>query len=70
MNLERIFRPENLVLILAFSVPIIAIVGYFWHEVLKTRSNNELKKSMLDRGMSVEEIERVLNAGGKPPDKK
>jgi len=70
VNLERIFRPETLVLILAFSIPIIAIVGHYWHEVLKIRSNNELKKSLLDRGMSVEEIERLLNAGGKPPDKK
>ena len=68
---EKIFSDTgNLVIILCFSIPIIAIIGYYWHEVLKNRSNNELKKSMLERGMSAQEIEKVISAGGKQTDKK
>jgi NADH:ubiquinone oxidoreductase subunit 3 (subunit A) len=63
---DKIFLyPSSIVVILAMSIPIIAIVGYYWSEVLKNRSNNELKKSMLERGMSAQEIEQVINAGGK-----
>jgi NADH:ubiquinone oxidoreductase subunit 3 (subunit A) len=63
---EKIFsNTANIVVILAMSIPIIAVVGYYWSGVLKNRSNNELKKSMLERGMSAQEIEQVINAGGK-----
>jgi len=68
---EKIFsNTGNLVMILCFSIPIIAIIGYYWHEVLKNRSDNELKKSMLERGMSAQEIEQVINAGSDKKDKK
>lgn len=68
---EKIFSdPVNIVLTMALSIPIIAVIGYYWHEVLKTRSNNELKQSMLERGMSAQEIEQVMNAGNKQTDKK
>jgi hypothetical protein len=44
-------------------VPLAAIAGSVWHEIVKTRSENELKQSMIERGLSVEEIERVMRAG-------
>ena len=53
-----------------FVVPVVAIIAYFWHETAKARSTNELKQSMVERGMSAEEIERVVNAGVKPTKKK
>jgi hypothetical protein len=63
---EKIFSNiGNIVVILAMSIPIIAVVGHYWSEVLKNRDNNQLKKSMLERGMSAQEIEQVINAGGK-----
>lgn len=69
--MEKILsNPGNLVLILAMSIPIIAIVGSFWSEVVKNRDNNQLKKAMLERGMSAEEIEQVINAGIKKAAKK
>lgn len=49
--------------ILAALVPIVAIGGYFWYAAVKKRSDNELKRSMVERGMSADEIERILNAG-------
>ena len=68
---EKIFSDTgNLVIVLTFSIPIVAIIGFYWHEVLKNRSNNELKKSMLERGMSAQEIEQVMNAGSNQKDKK
>ena len=64
--MDQIFsRPEMLAIAGAFVVPIVAIAGFFWHETAKARSKNDLKKTMVLRGMSVEEIERVLGAGGK-----
>ena len=49
-----------LLIILIVGVGGILSYGYF-----VTRSNNALKQSMLDRGMSAEEIEQVMNAGPK-----
>jgi ABC-type bacteriocin/lantibiotic exporter with double-glycine peptidase domain len=61
-----IVNPGTVVMIMIFAIPIIAIVSYYTHEVFRTRSNNELKKSMVERGMSAEDIETVINAGAKP----
>ena len=68
---EKIFsNTDTLAVTLALSIPIVAVVGYYWHEVLKHRSNNELKRSMLERGMSAQEIEQIMNAGTKGAKKK
>jgi len=65
--MERIFSsPQIVAVIMIFAIPIIAIISYYVHEILKTRSNNELKQSMLERGMSAQDIETVINAGTKP----
>ena len=41
----------------------IAVVGLIcWASVKKNRDNNGLKQSMLDKGMSAQEIEQVINA--------
>lgn len=56
-----------------FSIPIVAIGGVFiWmivqaivttvRDIVKHRNEIELKQSLVDRGLSVEEIERVLHA--------
>lgn len=53
-----------------FAIPIVAIcvgvgvpiLGHYWSELKKHESDNKLKRSMVERGMSVEEIERVLAA--------
>lgn len=69
--IEKLFSDKQiLTLFMALSVPIIMFVGYFWHKIIKTRSDNELKRSMLERGMSAQEIEQVINAGIEPDKKK
>ncbi len=46
-----------------FSVVLAAVAGGYWYAVEKARSVNDLKRRMIERGMSVEEIERVMEAG-------
>lgn len=57
----------------AFAIPIVAIIGVFvWmsisaiaeaaQSIVKHRNEIELKQMMVDRGMSAEEIERVVRA--------
>ncbi|HEX6985592.1 MAG TPA: hypothetical protein VF170_09455 [Planctomycetaceae bacterium] len=40
-------------------------LAYYWYKLKKTELEAGLKQTMLDRGMSAEEIERVLRAGNK-----
>jgi hypothetical protein len=42
---------------------ILAVLSNRWVEIRKSAGINELKQNMLDRGMSAEEIQTVLNAG-------
>ncbi len=60
---ESIFRMPQIAVIMGCLVPIAAILGSFWYKVQKVRSENDLNLSMLKRGMSDEEIERVISAG-------
>jgi len=68
--LDLLSNPAVGPVIMVFAVPIVAIIAYYWHETLKTRSNNDLKQSMVERGMSAQEIEQVISAGVKPSKKK
>ena len=44
------------------AVGLAAILGWYWYRLNKTRSDNELKRLMIERGMSADEIERVMAA--------
>gem|GEM_PF-2029754 len=68
--LEALFNPRNFPILMVFSVPIVAVIATFWHLSIRVRSNNDLKRSMLDRGMSSQEIEQVMNAGEKSTKKR
>ena len=43
-------------------IAIVAIAFTHWSSVEKSRSDNELKRDMLERGMEAEEIERIMGA--------
>ena len=63
---DKLFsNSDNLAVFLALMIPIVAVVGHYWHEVLKHRADNELKKSLIERGMSAEDIQQVMDAGTK-----
>ena len=59
---EIVWDKQTLAIAFGCSIPIIAIVASSWASIEKTKSNNALKRDMIGRGMSVEEIERVLSA--------
>lgn len=65
-NWDKLLRPETLVLLLAFGIPVVAIICSTISSILKQRSADELKSLMIERGMSADEIERVIKAS---PDK-
>jgi hypothetical protein len=44
-------------------IPLTAIVSSFWYKHRKLQVEATLKHEMLSRGMSAEEIERILRAG-------
>jgi len=43
-------------------VPTAGIIATFWYRAQKNRADSELKAGMIKRGLSVEDIERVLAA--------
>ena len=51
-----------------FLVAITAIVAHHWRAIRRTELEVALKQDMLRRGLSVDEIERVLRASEKPPE--
>jgi hypothetical protein len=65
---EIIWNAQTLIPALALAIPIVAIIGTFWFKLEKTKSDNQLKLRMVERGMTVEEIERVLAAKGSKVD--
>ena len=69
-NIE--WNQNTLAVVGTFSVAICAVIGGIWrameakrHDSEVQRSENDLKRSMVERGMNAEEIEKVLSAGGK-----
>jgi hypothetical protein len=61
---EVIWNAQTLGVVLGCGIPLAAIIGGIWLVALRTRSLNDLKREMVQRGMSADEIERVLAADG------
>jgi hypothetical protein len=45
------------------AIGMVTIIAVYWHKIRKAEIDSRLKMNMLDRGMSVEEMEAVLDAG-------
>ena len=56
------WNTATLAIAMSLTIPIVAILSGAWYKIERTRSDNGLKRSMVERGMSVDEIERVLRA--------
>ena len=65
---EHIFDIPQLPIIMGCLIPIVGIIGKVWYKTQKVRVESELKQSMVERGMSVDEIERVIAARPKGQD--
>lgn len=62
---EIIWSRQTLAICGAFAVPLAAIIGVAWYKMNKVRYECKLKQSMIESGMSAEEIERVIAVGRK-----
>lgn len=60
---EKLFEMPIFAILMVFSIPIIGIICGSIVAIMKHRSSDELKSLMIQRGMSAEEIERVIKAG-------
>jgi hypothetical protein len=65
MLAEIVWNADTIMFGGIFSLPIVTVIAYYWYKVNQTRSDNELKQRMVDRGMSAAEIEQVLAAKSK-----
>ena len=65
MLAEIIWSSESTFWVCVFSVPVVTIIGGVWYKIERAKSDNELKRRMVERGMSVEEIDRVMASGPK-----
>ncbi|RIK68536.1 MAG: hypothetical protein DCC65_02775 [Planctomycetota bacterium] len=64
VNWNALFRVENIAIIMGCLIAIVTSVSMAWRSIEKTRSENALKRSLVDRGMGADEIERILAAKG------
>jgi hypothetical protein len=64
---QRIFEMPQLVIVVGCLIPIAGIIATFWYKAQKVRSENELKRTMVERGLSAAEIERIMAAQGREP---
>ena len=58
-----IFGMPQIAIIMGCLIPIVAVISTYWAKARKAESDNRLKRSLVERGMSVGDIERVMAAG-------
>jgi len=63
MLAEIIWDKQTISVVMAMGVPIVAILATAWYKAVKVKSLNDLKRAMVNRGMSADEIRRVIAAG-------
>jgi hypothetical protein len=61
MLAEIVWDKHTLGVVFGCGIPIVFILATAWYKVERMKSTNELKRKMVERGMSAEEIERVMN---------
>jgi hypothetical protein len=57
---EIVWNQNTIAVVMVFMVPIVAILAGIWGKIEQTRAECDLKRSMVERGMSAEDIERVM----------
>ena len=61
--MDKWLEPEVLGILAVFGLPLAIVIACLCHSIAKINSNNELKRRLVDRGFSVDEIERIINRG-------
>jgi hypothetical protein len=62
MLADIVWNQNTIAVVCAFAVPIVGIIGGIWYKIEQLKSDNELKRRMVERGMSADEIERIVAA--------
>lgn len=62
--LQLLTNPLFLIFAPATLVPVTAIIAHVWHKAHRESLDASLKHDMLERGMSADDIVKVLEAGG------
>ena len=52
-------------LLVGFLIAMTGIISHYWFQAKKLRSDNELRRSLVEQGLTVDEIERIMAAGHK-----
>ena len=60
---ENLWDIGTISVVAVFAVGAVGTIGGICYAIAKNRSDNNLKRHMIDSGMSPEEIERVMAAG-------
>lgn len=60
---SELFKMPNIAIVMGCMIPIASIIAMAWRGIEKTKSDNALKRSLVERGLSIEEIERIVSAG-------
>ena len=62
-----IFGMPQIAVIMGCLIPIVSVIASAWYKAQKVRSEHELKRTLVERGLSVDEIERIIAASAKEP---
>ena len=64
---EKIFEMPQIAvaggLAIGCLIAIAGIIASYWYKAQQLRSDNVLKRTLVERGLSVDEIERIIAAG-------
>ena len=52
----------QIAVIMGCLIPIVGIISGYWYKTQKVRAEHDLKRMLAERGMSADEIERILAA--------
>ncbi len=71
--LQRILELPQIAIIgglgIGLLISVVGIIAHYWYKAQQVRSENELKRTLVEQGLSADEIERIIAAKGKePPD--
>ncbi len=64
---HKIFNMPQILFIIMGLIAIAGITANFWFKAEKLRSENALKRTLAERGLSADEIERIVSARAKEP---
>jgi hypothetical protein len=62
---NRLLQADVIVPLGGCVIGLAAVIGHYWLNGVRARENAELKRAMIERGMTPEDIERVIHAGTK-----